>query len=138
MWFTLFFFSDSYKVPNFILLHAHCRWAPLPRVLSFDWFVWFLIFRLQVAAKYHHFWRPLFVSSKSLFLFFILIILTSSFVLLVTVYNCGFILSLSFLCSDLSGTVDSEGTDTHSRCLINTWWLNEWYWYQGWNRTLDL
>lgn len=74
------------------------------------------------------------IPSKSLFLLLVLIKLVSSFILLVTVYNCGFILSLSLPDCDLSGTVDSKGIDTHSRCLINTW-LNAWGWYQGWNWT---
>lgn len=77
------------------------------------------------------------IPSKSLFLLLVLIKLVSSFILLVTVYNCGFILSLSLPYSDLSGTVDSKGMDTHSRCLINTW-PNAWGWLSGLELNPDL
>lgn len=82
--------------------------------------------------------RPFFDYSIKFPFSIILIILVSSFILLVIVYNCGLILSLSCPYSDLLGTINSKGIDTHSRCSINTWWLNVCCWYQGWNWTLDL
>lgn len=139
MWVLLFFFKffgsaklhlASGRIHMWFLLSLELFSCPIC-MASF-------ILILQVWAMYHHFWKAiiwlLHPSPSSSYSFSLYIVSSLS----VTIDNCGFIQSLSFPYPLLLGIEDSIGTGAHNRCLIKLWWQNEWSWYQGWNRTLDL